>query len=68
MAAKSTKKRKSTKRKPGNAKENTALREEIILLAALAVCILMVLSNFGFGGSVGEVVSSVMFGLFGYMA
>ena len=32
------------------------------------MCILLVLSNFGVGGIVGEAVSSVFFGLFGFMA
>ena len=48
--------------------QTTELRGEIIILAALAVCILLVLSNFGVGGIVGESVSSVLFGLFGFMA
>ena len=34
----------------------------------MTVCILLVLSNFGIGGIAGEAVSSVLFGLFGYMA
>ncbi|MEJ8733238.1 MULTISPECIES: FtsK/SpoIIIE family DNA translocase [Mediterraneibacter] len=68
MSAKSTKRKKSTKRRPNKAKENTALKEEIWILLSLAVCILMVISNFGIGGMVGEAASSVMFGLFGYMA
>ena len=62
------KRKKSTKRRPNKAKENTALKEEIWILLSLAVCILMVISNFGIGGMVGEAASSVMFGLFGYMA
>lgn len=68
MALKSTKKRKSTKRKTKKAQESTVIRDEIIIFAVLAVCILLVISNFGFGGIAGEAVSSVMFGLFGFMA
>lgn len=68
MAVKSTKKRKTTGRKTKKTQENTALREEIIILSILAVCILLVISNFGIGGIAGEAVSSVMFGLFGLMA
>ncbi|MBC5687754.1 DNA translocase FtsK [Mediterraneibacter sp. NSJ-55] len=68
MAAKSTKRKKSTKRRPGKTQENTSLKEEIMILVSLAVCILLVISNFGFGGMAGEAVSSIMFGLFGYMA
>lgn len=68
MAAKSTKGRKNSKSRPKKGQQNTELRGEIIILAALAVCILLVLSNFGIGGIVGEAVSSVFFGLFGFMA
>ena len=62
MAAKSTKKRKSTKSRPNKKQQDNGLRSEIIILASLAVCILLVLSNFGVGGIVGEAVSSVFFG------
>lgn len=68
MAEKSTKKKKSTRGRPKKPVENTALREEILILAVLAVCILLVISNFGLGGIAGEAVSSVMFGLFGLVA
>ena len=68
MAAKSTKGRKNSKSRPKKGQQNTELRGEIIILAVLAVCILLVLSNFGVGGIVGEAVSSVIFGLFGFMA
>lgn len=68
MAAKSTKKRKSTRSKPKKTQTNTALKDEIIILSMLAVCILLVISNFGIGGIAGEAVSSVMFGLVGFMA
>lgn len=68
MAAKSTKHRKTTKSRPNKNKQDNGLRGEVIILAALAVCILLVLSNFGIGGIVGEAVSSVFFGLFGFMA
>ena len=68
MAARSTKSRKKSKSRPKKGQQNTELRGEIIILAALAVCILLVLSNFGVGGIVGEAVSSVFFGLFGFMA
>ncbi len=70
MAARSTKSRKNSKSRPkkGQQKQNNELKGEIIILAALAVCILLVLSNFGIGGIAGEAVSSVSFGLFGFMA
>lgn len=68
MAPKSTKKRKSTVRKSKKGQEGTALGQEIVILAIFAACILLVISNFGWGGIVGEIVSSVIFGLFGFMA
>lgn len=68
MAAKSTKNKKNTKSRPKKSQGNMALKSEIIVLAVLAACILLVISNFGLGGIVGEAVSSVMFGLFGFMA
>ena len=43
-------------------------RSEVTLLAILAVCILLFISNFGFGGFIGEKVSLLLFGLFGMMA
>ena len=68
MAARQTKRRKSTKSRPKKDQQNTEIRGEIIILAMLAVCILLVLSNFGLGGTAGEAVSSVLFGIFGFMA
>ena len=69
MAAKSTKQRKNTtKSRPKKKQQDNGIRGEIIILASLAVCILLVLSNFGIGGIAGEAVSSVFFGLFGFMA
>lgn len=68
MAAKSTKKRRTTKKSTKQAQENAALRDEIIILSVLAVCILLMISNFGLGGLVGDMVSSVLFGLFGWTA
>ena len=68
MAAKRTKKKKTTRGRPKKEQQNQEIRGEIIILIALAVCILLVLSNFGMGGIVGEAVSSVLFGLFGTMA
>ena len=56
MAAKQTKRRKSTKSRPKKNQQNTEIRGEIIILVMLAVCILLVLSNFGLGGTAGEAV------------
>ena len=75
MAAKSTKGKKNTKstakktqQKSGQSQNRDEIRGEIIILGLLAVCILLVLSNFGVGCIVGKTVSSVVFGIFGFMA
>ena len=75
MAAKSTKGKKNTKstakktqQKSGQSQNRDEIRGEIIILGLLAVCILLILSNFGLGGIVGKTVSSVVFGIFGFMA
>lgn len=75
MAAKSTKGKKNTKstakktqQKSGQSQNRDEIRGEIIILGLLAVCILLVLSNFGLGGIVGKTVSSVVFSIFGFMA
>lgn len=74
MAAKSNKSSKtnrSSTKKKGTVKkttENTMIREEILILCTLAVCVFLMISNFGLGGMVGEAVSSVLFGVFGWMA
>ena len=75
MAAKSTKGKKNTKstakktqQKSGQSQNRDEIRGENIILGLLAVCILLVLSNFGLGGIVGKTVSSVVFGIFGFMA
>ena len=72
MAARQTQRRKSTtssnKSRQRKDQQNTEIKGEILILAVLAVCILLVLSNFGLGGTAGEAVSSVLFGFFGFMA
>lgn len=68
MATKSTKKKKSTRSRTRKGQQNTELKGEIIIFAVLAICILLVLSNFGVGGIVGGAVSSFLFGMFGLMA
>ena len=44
------------------------LREEITLLLLLAVCIFLLLCNFGLIPSIGKVLSDIQFGLFGFAA
>lgn len=55
---------KSTSRK----QESNGFQTEIILLITLAVCILVMISNLGMGGLVGNAVSSFCFGAVGLMA
>ncbi len=60
-------KRKKSKKK--NTMESAAFqRDEIILWVVLAFSIILCLSNFGIGGSVGNKLSSVFFGLFGLVS
>ena len=68
MAAKSTKKKKSTRGTIKKNQENTVLRSEILILGMLAVCIFLLISNFGLGGLIGDILSALMFGIFGWMA
>ena len=67
MAAKSTKKRKSSRGKKKKTQEYSVLHGEIIILCVLAVCIFLMISCFGLGGIAGEICSSVIFGLFGWV-
>ncbi|MCI8712017.1 MAG: DNA translocase FtsK [Ruminococcus sp.] len=75
MAAKSNKRPRTKTARSGKKKgtvkknqENTYIREEVLILCSLAACILLMISNFGLGGMAGKMVSSVMFGIFGWMA
>lgn len=63
-------KNKTAKSRTGkkNTRQQSAFRDEVILLLILAVCILLFISNLGFGGIVGTNVSSLFFGIFGLMA
>ena len=47
---------------------NTEVRGEITLILFSVLCILMLISCFGLGGGFGNIVSKLMFGLFGYVA
>lgn len=72
MAAKSTKKKQTTRGKKKTTQKNTqknkVLRSEIIILCVLAICIFLLISSFGLGGLLGEVIASLLFGLFGWIA
>lgn len=67
MAAKSKKKtgRKQTKKKKT---EQSFLGEEIFVWVTLAVSILLLISNFGFGGNIGDHVSGTLKHGFGIVA
>lgn len=69
-AAKRTTAKKTTKKQTGKkaAQQNTFLKNEIFILLSLAVCILLLISNFGIGGFLGDIVSSFLFGTFGLSA
>ena len=70
MAANSKNKRRTTKKKK-NTKNNQQLnmiKKEVYLLLLLAFSILLMISNFGFGGAFGYATTTVLFGIFGFMA
>ena len=59
----------STKKiKDQNPKANSAIRFEIAILVSFAVCVLLLLSNFGLIGAVGNFTSNFMFGMWGFVA
>lgn len=64
------KKRTYTKRKKSNVKqnENSFIKAEVVLLIVLAFSIILLISNFGIGGIVGNYISGAAFGIFGIMA
>lgn len=47
---------------------NPEVRNEVLLILFLVFCILMLLSCFGVCGAFGNVVSNLLFGVFGYLA
>lgn len=62
---KTTARKKSTSKKQG---VTSGFQTEIILLIILAASMILVLSNLGFGGTVGEQISTVCFGVMGLPA
>ncbi len=59
----------STRRRPIQEEElDYSLRSEIIVIATAFLAIFLFLCNFGICGSLGGMVSSVLFGLFGFTA
>lgn len=66
-------KRTQTKRNSGRQRTQSepmdiAIRNEILLIALFALAIILFLCNFGVVGKIGNIVSDVMFGIFGLMA
>ena len=63
--------RKVTAEKKGkNTQKNaqdTALRNDILLIAAVGIAVLLMLSNFGLCGSLGKILSGFLFGSFGFI-
>lgn len=62
-----TNNRKRTGKNASDRYENTVI-DEVLFLISLAVTILLFLCNFHLIGQVGDALSRMMFGLFGYMA
>ena len=63
-----TRKKSNTRENQMRVKESGAIQDEIILVIALVVSILLFLSNFDLSGKVGELVSSFFFGMIGGLA
>ncbi len=51
-----------------NTEQENALLHEVILILLFAAAIILFLCNFGVIGTVGDAISGVLFGLFGYLA
>jgi DNA segregation ATPase FtsK/SpoIIIE, S-DNA-T family len=56
------------KGKKKNQNDNSFMKVEVVLLLILAFSIILLISNFGIGGVVGNTISDVVFGVFGIMA
>lgn len=71
-AKKTTSGRKTNSGRKSNQKkqqeQNSAFVREVILWVIVAVSLLLFISNFGFGGTVGNAVSRFFFGIFGLIA
>ena len=76
MATSKKRKRKNTKpvaqkkrvAKDNNSKNQDFLRNEILILVSLAICIFLQISLFGIGGFVGDALSTFLYGTFGFLA
>ena len=47
--------------------QQEGIRNEVVLLGILAVSVILLLSNFNLCGKLGEIISTITFGLFGKM-
>lgn len=63
-----TKNKRQTSGKHSYNKPGAILRDEIILWAILAVSVIILISNFNLGGFLGQKISALFFGVFGFMA
>lgn len=65
-----TKKKNSSKKSTNSksAPRELTFESEVILWILLAVSILLFVSNFGIGGKIGNATSSLIFGIFGFLA
>ena len=60
--------KKNTRNTAPQERYDSEMRREVWLLLILAVAAILALSNFGVCGAFGEMISGVMFGVFGFMA
>lgn len=63
-----TRKRNTTSKNTHAEPMDVAIRNEILLIVFLALAIILFLCNFGVVGKAGDMVSDVMFGIFGLLA
>ena len=63
-----TRKRNTTSKNTHAEPMDVAIRNEILLIVFLALAIILFLCNFGVVGKAGDMVSGVMFGIFGLLA
>ena len=69
----SSKSKTNSRKRTNTSKQSTEFKDpffkdstkEIILWGSLAVCIMLLISNFGLGGVVGNAIADFFFGLFG---
>lgn len=67
-STKTTAKRTYKRKTAAQERMDEKVRDEVMLLVTLAVAILLFLCNFHIIGSVGDALSRVMFGIFGWLA